>query len=217
MTGVYGWMAAGLAVTAVAAMAVASSESAVRLVFGTRFLFYGLLLGEIGLVIYLGARIMTMSAEAAKAGFLAYSALNGVTLSAIFFAYTADSIASTFFVTAGMFGATSAYGHATKRDLTAFGSFLFMGLVGILIASVVMAVIFMGLLSSITGSFLATNMANATTESQATARRLLEEASGMQYAEILALDGSALVTENGYAARYQAYETSRNLLLLEVE
>jgi FtsH-binding integral membrane protein len=137
MAGVYGWMAAGLLVTAVASMATASSPEAVKLLFGTRFLFLGLLAGELGLVWYLGARVMTMSAGAAKGGFLAYAALNGVTLSVIFLAYTADSIASVFFITAGMFGATSAFWYLTKRDLTGFGSFLFMGLIGILIASVV--------------------------------------------------------------------------------
>lgn len=137
MAGVYGWMAAGLAVSMVAAQLTLSVPNVAQLVFGSRFVFYGLLIAEVGLVWYLGARIMTMTTGAAKAGFLAYAALNGVTLSVIFLAYTADSIASVFFVTAGMFGATSAYGYVTKRDLTGFGSFLFMGLIGILIASVV--------------------------------------------------------------------------------
>lgn len=137
MAGVYGWMAVGLAVSMVAAQLTLSVPNVAQLVFGNRLVFYGLLIAEVGLVWYLGARIMTMTTGAAKAGFLAYAALNGVTLSVIFLAYTADSIASVFFVTAGMFGATSAYGYVTKRDLTGFGSFLFMGLIGILIASVV--------------------------------------------------------------------------------
>jgi FtsH-binding integral membrane protein len=137
MAGVYGWMSVGLAVTAVAALAVASSEAAFRLLVGTRFLFFALLIGELGLVWYLGARIMTMSTGAAKAGFLAYAALNGVTLSVIFAAFTTDSIGSVFFITAGMFAATSAFGYVTKRDLTGFGSFLYMGVIGVLIASVV--------------------------------------------------------------------------------
>ena len=137
MAGVYGWMSLGLFVTAIAALATASSEAAVKVVFGTPILFYGLLIGEFGLVWYLSARVMTMTSTMAKAGFLVYAALNGLTLSVIFLAYTADSIASVFFITAGMFGATSAYGYVTKRDLTGFGSFLFMGLIGIVIASVV--------------------------------------------------------------------------------
>lgn len=137
MAGVYGWMSLGLFVTAILALATASSEEAVKLIFGTRFLFYALLIGEFGLVWYLSSRIMTMTAGMAKGGFLAYAALNGVTLSVIFSVYTNDSIASVFFITAGMFGATSLYGYATKRDLTGFGSFLFMGLIGIVIASVV--------------------------------------------------------------------------------
>ncbi|HEY5995657.1 MAG TPA: Bax inhibitor-1/YccA family protein, partial [Candidatus Deferrimicrobiaceae bacterium] len=114
-----------------------SIPGVLQIVFGNMFVFYGLLIAEVGLVWYLGARIMTLTAGTAKAGFMAYAALNGITLSVIFLAYTSDSIASVFLVTAGMFGATSAYGYATKRDLTGFGSFLFMGLIGILIASVV--------------------------------------------------------------------------------
>jgi FtsH-binding integral membrane protein len=137
MNGVYGWMALGLAVTALVSQVTISIPGVLQIVFGNMFVFYGLLIAEVGLVMYLSARIMTMTTGTAKAGFLAYAALNGITLSVIFLAYTADSIASVFFITAGMFGATSAYGYVTKRDLTGFGSFLFMGLIGIVIASVV--------------------------------------------------------------------------------
>ncbi|HEY5995424.1 MAG TPA: Bax inhibitor-1/YccA family protein, partial [Candidatus Deferrimicrobiaceae bacterium] len=137
MNGVYGWMALGLAVTALVSQVTISIPGVLQIVFGNMFVFYGLLIAEVGLVMYLSARIMTMATGTAKAGFMAYAALNGVTLSVIFLAYTADSIASVFLITAGMFGATSAYGYVTKRDLTGFGSFLFMGLIGIVIASVV--------------------------------------------------------------------------------
>ncbi len=137
MAGVYGWMAAGLALSMVTAQLTLGIPNVAQLVFGNMFVFYGLLFAELGLVLYLSARVMTMTTGMAKAGFLAYAALNGVTLSVIFRAYTADSIASVFFITSGMFAATSAYGYVTKRDLTGFGSFLFMGLIGIVIASVV--------------------------------------------------------------------------------
>lgn len=97
---------------------------------------------------------------------------------------------------------------------TADGGFT---LVELIIASVVMAIIFMGLISSITGSFLATNMANRAAEGQATARRLLEEAMELDYGDMLLLDGSSLITDDGLAAKYQVYETSAGLLTLEVE
>ncbi len=134
---VYGWMTLGLLVSAAASVALLSSPEALRFVFGSRMVFFGLILGELGLVFYLSARVLSMSPAAAKAAFVAFAALNGVTLASIFLVYTAASIASTFVVAAATFGATSAYGMATKRDLSGFGSFVVMGLFGIVIASVV--------------------------------------------------------------------------------
>jgi FtsH-binding integral membrane protein len=99
--------------------------------------FYGLIFGELGMVFYLSARIQRISAQAATGLFVGYSILNGVTLSAILLLYTMTSVAATFFVTAGMFGAMAVYGFVTKKDLSSWGSFLFMGLIGIIIASVV--------------------------------------------------------------------------------
>jgi FtsH-binding integral membrane protein len=93
--------------------------------------------GELGLVFYLSARIQKIQASTASALFIGYSVLNGLTLSVVFLAYTSSSIAGTFFITAGMFGAMAIYGLVTKRDLSGWGSFLFMGLVGIIIASIV--------------------------------------------------------------------------------
>ena len=90
-------------------------------------------------------------------------------------------------------------------------------LLELMIASVVMAIIFMGLLSSITGAFLATNMANKASEAQATARRLLEEAADLSYGDMVLLDGNSLITQDGLAAKYQVYEMSQGLLTLEVE
>jgi uncharacterized protein len=134
---VYSWMTAGLALTAIVALFTASSRPVLQLVFGNQLVFFGLIIAELGLVIAISGAIRRLSAFAATGLFLLYSALSGVTFAAIFVAYTSSSIASTFFVTAGTFGAMSLYGHLTRRDLSAWGSFFFMGLVGFLLASVV--------------------------------------------------------------------------------
>jgi hypothetical protein len=96
-----------------------------------------LLLGSLGLVMFLSFRIQTMSVTAARTSFLAYAALIGVTFGSLFIVYTAASIAQVFFITAATFGAMSLWGYTTQRDLTGMGSFLFMGLIGIIIASLV--------------------------------------------------------------------------------
>jgi len=134
---VYGWMAAGLMITGIAALLTVSSEAALKLVFGNKMVFFGLIIAQLGLVVWLSARIAKMTAMAATMIFLGYSVLTGITLSVVFLAYTASSLASTFFVTAGTFGAMAAYGYMTKRDLTGLGSFMTMGLIGLVIASVV--------------------------------------------------------------------------------
>ena len=134
---VFNWMAIGLGLTGLAAFLTVNSQAALQFVFGNKMVFYGLIFGELGLVFYLSARIERISAQAATGLFIAYSILNGVTLSAILLLYTMTSVAATFFVTAGMFGAMSVYGFVTKKDLSSWGSFLFMGLIGIIIASVV--------------------------------------------------------------------------------
>jgi len=134
---VYGWMTAGLALTAIVAALTLSSLQFMNLIFGNKLIFYGLIFGELGLVIALSAAINKISSTTATLLFLGYSALNGVTFASIFLLYTSSSIASTFFVAAGTFAAMSIFGTVTKRDLTSWGSFFFMGLVGIIIASVV--------------------------------------------------------------------------------
>lgn len=134
---VYNWMTLGLALTGVIAWFMASSPALYQPIFGNPILFYGLIIGELGLVIALSAAINRLSATAATAMFLVYAALNGVTMSAIFLVYTRSSIAVTFFVTAATFGAMSLYGYLTKRDLSSLGSFCFMGLIGVVIASLV--------------------------------------------------------------------------------
>ena len=137
MSKVYTWMSGGLAITGLIAMWVASNESLVYSIVSNRLLFFGLILGEIFLVGYLISVINRMSAQTAGLLFTGYAALNGVTLSVVFLAYTSASIASTFFVTAGTFAVMSIYGYYTKKDLTSWGNLLFMALIGIVIASVV--------------------------------------------------------------------------------
>ena len=141
---VYNWMAIGLALTGFIAYFVANNASLLGLLFQVAgnqlrptMLFYGLIIGELALVFILSARVQKMQASTATAMFVLYAALNGATLSMIFLAYTSTSIVSTFFICAATFVACSIYGWITKRDLTSFGGFLFMGLIGIIIASVV--------------------------------------------------------------------------------
>lgn len=136
-TRVYALMATGLVATAIVAAFTASSPTLVKAIFGNRLLFFGLMIGELALVAWLSGLIGKMSASTATAVFLFYSALNGLTLSIIVLAYTAGSIASTFVVTAGTFGAMSVYGMVTKRSLAGLGSFCFMGLIGVILASIV--------------------------------------------------------------------------------
>ncbi|MFP4561970.1 MAG: Bax inhibitor-1/YccA family protein [Spirochaetia bacterium] len=137
MRNVYIWMTVGLALTGVVAYAVSNNTAFVRTLIQNQMLFFVLFIVEIGLVIYLSARIMKMSPAAATLSFAAYAILNGITLSIIFLAYTGADIARAFFVTAGTFAGMSIYGTITKRDLSGIGSYLFMGLIGIIIASLV--------------------------------------------------------------------------------
>lgn len=132
---VFNWMAMGLGLTGIVAYFTASSGLARAIVASPLFMI--LIVVELGLVFYLSARVSKIQAATASGLFIGYSALNGLTLSTVFLAYTSSSIAGTFFITAGMFGAMAIYGLVTKRDLSGLGSFLFMGLIGILIASVV--------------------------------------------------------------------------------
>ncbi len=131
---VYGWMVGGLLLTAGTAWWVASTPAVFEAIIGM-MLF--LVLAEFGLVIFLSARIGKMSKNAAILSFLAFSFINGLTLSVILQIYTEESIYSTFIITAVMFGALSLYGFTTKKSLSGVGSFMFMGLIGIIVASIV--------------------------------------------------------------------------------
>lgn len=158
---VYGWMSVGLFITAITAYLVAGNSTVLRMVLGNPILYFGLFILEIFMVGYLVARIKNMSLQTATNIFLAYSFVNGLTLSFIFIAYTKASIASAFFTSAGMFAVMSIYGYTTKKDLTNFGGFLFMGLIGIVIASVVNIFIknsVFDLMISILGVFIFTGL-----------------------------------------------------------
>jgi len=137
MVRVYNWMTAGLGITGFMAFYVSNSETMMSLIFGNAIVPIVLIIAQLGLVIYLSGWVMKMSASQATGLFMLYAGLTGLTFSAIFMVYTTSSITSAFLVTAGTFGAMSFYGYTTKKDLTSWGSFLFMGLIGIIIASVV--------------------------------------------------------------------------------
>ncbi|MGI9531175.1 Bax inhibitor-1/YccA family protein [Lutimonas sp.] len=137
ITKVYNWMALALFVTGIVAYLTATTPAMMNAIIGSKILFFGLIIGELLLVIYLTRSINKLSRNAAIGAFLLYSVLNGLTMSVIFLAYTSSSIATTFYITAGTFAAMSFYGYTTKRDLTSIGNMAFMALIGIIIASVV--------------------------------------------------------------------------------
>lgn len=134
LTRVFGWMAMGLALTAGVALYVSQTQILQSLGQGGIMVLFLLLLG---MVMALSVGIWRMPVGVASALYLAYAALNGVVISTIFLLYTGESIASTFFISAGMFGAMAFYGYVTKRDLTGMGSLAMMGLIGVVIASIV--------------------------------------------------------------------------------
>lgn len=136
MVKVYGWMTSGLILTGLVAMYTATSEALLGFILGIKWMFFALILLELVAVGILVGLINKMSATMATIVFLLYAVLNGLTMSVIFVVYTKGSIASTFYVTAGTFGVMSIYGYFTKTDLTRWGNILFMGLMGLIIASV---------------------------------------------------------------------------------
>ena len=134
---VYGWMFLGLLITAGTAMAVASSPVLIETFIVNRILFWILVLGQLGIVFFLAARVEHMSPATAAGLFLLYSAMVGVTSSVIFLIYTGASIVSAFVIAGGMFGTMAVFGTFTKRSLAGVGQFMFMGLIGLIIASIV--------------------------------------------------------------------------------
>jgi FtsH-binding integral membrane protein len=134
---VYGWMGAGLLVTAGVAFAIASSQTFIETLLLNRVLIWIILFAQLGLVWYLSARVDRVAPATAVGLFILYSALVGVTSSVILLIYTAASVASTFMIAASMFAAMAVFGTFTKRSLAGWGQFLFMGLIGLIVAMIV--------------------------------------------------------------------------------
>lgn len=133
----YGWMTLGLLLTAFVSGYIASSESSVQWLVQNRWAFTAAIFAELGVVLGLTFAFPKLSPAAATAGFLAYSALNGVTFSVIFLIYTMSSIAQVFMITAGMFGGLALYGSVTKKNLSGIGTFFGMGLWGLILVGLV--------------------------------------------------------------------------------
>jgi hypothetical protein len=133
----YGWMCIGLGITAVVSLAVASSPAAIGFLYGNGLIRLALFAVTIGMVWYLSAKVDTLAPSTAATLFATYSALMGAMLSGIFLIYTGTAIGTTFITTAAMFGALALFGTVTKRSLAGVGQFAFMGLIGIIVASVV--------------------------------------------------------------------------------
>ena len=137
MRKVYTWMTLALAVTGLTAYYCSLNFEVINAIASNSLVFWGLIIAQLGAVMYLSARIYHMSLTTAAIVFLLYAVLTGVTFSFIFLVYTMESIASTFFITAGTFGAMSLVGYFIKKDLSAIGRFLIMALIGLIIASIV--------------------------------------------------------------------------------
>jgi uncharacterized protein len=144
---VYGWMFLGLLITAGVAFAVASSEALIETLILNRLLFWVILLAPIGLVWYLAARVDSIAPTTAAILFLVYAAMVGITSSVVLLIYTGASVVSAFVITSGMFGAMAVFGTFTKRSLVGVGQFMFMGLIGLIIAGIVNIFLFNDVLS----------------------------------------------------------------------
>lgn len=154
---VYAWMFGGLALTTGAALWVLYSPAMQQLVLGNRVVFFGLLIAEFALAMWVQVRITRMSAGTAASAFLVYSLLNGLTLSVIFFAYTQQAIFQAFLSAALMFAVMSVFGYVTKRNLTSMGSFLIMGFWGIFIGFIIniwLSSDMLGFMLSVIGVFI---------------------------------------------------------------
>ncbi|MCL5995203.1 MAG: Bax inhibitor-1/YccA family protein [Chloroflexi bacterium] len=136
ITKVYGWMALALSITGLVAYATATNPDFITAIAGTPLLL-GIVIAQLVLVVVLSAAIGKLNAGVATGLFIVYSALTGITFALLFYVYTTESIAQVFLITAGTFALVSAYGYVTKRDLTSIGNLLFMGLIGIILASFV--------------------------------------------------------------------------------
>ncbi len=137
MRNVYIWMTLALVITGLTAMVTAKSEALMTFIFTNTWAFIALMILQLGLVFYFSARINRMSFSTATAVFILYSAITGLTFSSIFVVFSMSSIATTFFITAGMFAAMALVGSFTKKDLSGMGKFALMALIGLIIAGIV--------------------------------------------------------------------------------
>lgn len=137
MNKVYGWMTLALVASAITAYYTASSDTMRSLVFGNKLGFFGLMMAEVALVVYLSARITRLSFGAAAALFGGYSVLNGVTMAGVLLIYSSSTVHAAFLATALTFGVMSFVGYTTEKDLTSIGSYLMMALVGLIIGTLV--------------------------------------------------------------------------------
>lgn len=137
MRKVYVWMTLALVITGFTAYGVATSPGVLQAIYGNQLLFWGMIIAEFALVIGVSAAVNRLSLTTATLMFILYSVINGALLSYIFLVYTASSVATVFFITAGTFGAMALVGYTTKTDLTSIGKYLFMALIGLIIATVV--------------------------------------------------------------------------------
>ena len=137
MRKVYVWMTLALVITGITAYGVASSPAILQAIYTNQLLFWGLIIAEFALVIGVTAAINKLSLTTATLMFVLYSVINGAMLSSIFLIYTASSIATVFFITAGTFAAMAIVGYTTKADLSSIGNILFMALIGLIIATIV--------------------------------------------------------------------------------
>ncbi|MBN2780191.1 MAG: Bax inhibitor-1/YccA family protein [Alphaproteobacteria bacterium] len=134
---IFNYMTLGLIGTAAVAFLVMSTPALMGFFFGSKLMSWVSILAPLGFVIYLSARIHTMSPDKGRLMFFLYSALMGISMAMVFTIYPVANIVQAFLVSAGTFGAMSLYGYTTKRDLTGVGSFMYMGLIGVIIASIV--------------------------------------------------------------------------------
>ena len=134
---IYAWMCAGLALTAGMAFVLSTSEGWIRFLVQNQWVLWVAVIIQLGLVFYLSARINSLTLGAARGLFMAYAAVTGATFSVLLLVYPTYAFIKAFVCTAGLYGAMALYGVLTKRSLEAWGSFLFMGIIGIILASVV--------------------------------------------------------------------------------
>ena len=190
MSKVYLWMTLALVVTGMTAYYVASSPAILYAIVSNQIAFWGLFIGELVLVFVLSSRIMSLSFVTASLMFVIYSIMNGVFFSFILLAYTEQSIATTFLITAGTFGAMSLFGFVTKRDLSTMGRILFMLLIGLIIATVVNIFMKAGGLALILNYAGVVIFVGLTAYDTQSIKQMLQEHGDKEGAEKIALLGS---------------------------